>query len=77
MTKHKVLQISLLLFCIFLLSIVFTAFDMPFDDTNSTPFELSNAIGLTFKNMLKIVVTLAIARMVYVKIKIVGESSYS
>ena len=69
MTNNKPLRIFLMLFCIFLLSVVFTAFDMPFGETNTTAYDLGYAVGLALRNMLKIVLTLAIARMVYLKIK--------
>ena len=69
MTNNKPLRIFLMLFCIFLLSVVFTAFDMPFGETNTAAYDLGYAVGLALRNMLKIVLTLAIARMVYLKIK--------
>ena len=72
MTNNKPLRIFLMLFCIFLLSVVFTAFDMPFGETNTAAYDLGYAVGLALRNMLKIVLTLAIARMVYVKVKSVG-----
>ncbi|WP_320019000.1 hypothetical protein [Labilibaculum manganireducens] len=67
----KVPRIFLMLFCIFLLSLIFTVFDMPFSDVNSTPYNLGYAIGVAARNMLKILAALAIVKMVYVKMKAV------
>ena len=46
---------------------------MPFSDTNSTAYDLGFTVGVAFGNMIKILVTLAIAKMVYVTIKAVKE----
>ncbi|WP_461633744.1 hypothetical protein [Labilibaculum euxinus] len=73
MKNDKALRIFLMLFCIFLLSLIFTVFDMSFSDVNSTPYNLGYAVGVASGNMLKILATLAIVKMVYVKIKAVSE----
>ncbi|MDM8160898.1 hypothetical protein QUH73_13825 [Labilibaculum sp. K2S] len=73
MKNDKALRIFLMLFCIFLLSIIFTAFDISFSDANSAPYNLGFAVGAASGNMLKILATLAIAKMAYVKMKAFSE----
>ncbi len=46
---------------------------MSFSDVNSTPYNLGYAVGVAARNMLKILATLAIVKMVYVKMKAVSE----
>lgn len=73
MTNDKALRFFLMLFCIFSLSLIFTAFDMPFSDMNTTTYDWGFTVGATFGKMIKILVTLAIAKLVYVKMKAVSE----
>jgi hypothetical protein len=73
MTNNKALRVFLMLFCIFSLSLIFTVIDMPFSDAKSTPFNLGYAVGVALGNMIKILVTLTIAKMAYVTMKTVSE----
>jgi hypothetical protein len=71
MTNNKALRVFLMLFCIFLLSVIFTAFDAPFSDTNSTAYDLGYAVGATFKNLLKILVSVGMCYVFFQKMRAV------
>lgn len=73
MKNEKALRFFLMLFCFFLLSLIFTAFNVPFSDTNSTPFDLGHTTGVTFRNMFKISISVSICHLVYRKLKVVSE----
>ncbi|PCH69486.1 MAG: hypothetical protein COC06_07440 [Bacteroidales bacterium] len=73
MPNDKALRIFLMLFCIFLLSVIFTAFDLPFCDMNLSAYDLGYAAGVTFKNMFKILISVSLCYLVYRKLKAVRE----
>lgn len=73
MTNDKARRIFLMLFCIFLLSLIFTVFDLQFSNANTTAYDLGRFAGATLGNLFKIFITVALCYFVYRKVKAVSE----
>jgi hypothetical protein len=67
MTTNKTIGILLLIFCMLLLSLIFSLLDAP--PGSSSAYDLGYTTGAMFKNMLKILAALAIVWLVYRKMK--------
>ncbi|WP_145957678.1 hypothetical protein [Labilibaculum antarcticum] len=73
MKNDKTRPFFLMLFCIFLLSLIFTAFDLPFGNANTSPYDIGFVLGATLGNLIKIFITLALCYFVYRKVRAVRK----